>query len=149
MGYILVVGIVFLVDFFIKKKVDEKRKLGEISTVLRDKIMIRKYYNKGMMLDSLEKWPCLVRILCGAVLAFAGVMLFLLCREKGKRGMKLGLAMIIGGGASNFYDRLTKGYVIDYFSIKCRFPKLQRIVFNISDWFIFLGSLLLLLFRKK
>lgn len=149
MVYILVAAAIFAADFFIKKYIDKKRKLGEQSTILGERIIVRKYYNKGAIFDSLEKRPALVRILCGSVLVLVCGAFFLLLREKGKHGLKLGLAMIIGGGASNFYDRIAKGHVVDYFSVKSRFPKLQKIIFNISDWFIFLGTVLMLLFHKE
>lgn len=149
MVYIVFAAAIFTADFFIKKYIDEKRKLGEECHILKDRIIIRKYYNTGAILDSFERWPYLVRGLCGGVLILVSVIFFWLLREKGKRGLKLGLAMILGGGASNLYDRLKKGHVVDYFSFKSRFPRFQRIIFNISDLFIFLGSALLLLFHKK
>ncbi len=149
MIYIILAVVIFGADFFIKRYVDKKRQLSEESYILKERIIIRKYYNKGAVLDSLEKWPRLVQILCGGVLLVVSVLFFLLLREKGKRGLKLALAMIIGGGASNLYDRFTKGHVVDYFSFKSRFAKLQRIVFNISDMFIFLGSILMILCHKK
>lgn len=149
MGYILIAAAIFAADFFVKKYVDEKRKLGEQSTILGGRIIIRKYYNKGAIFDSLEKWPALVRILCGSVLILVSGAFLMLLREKGKYGLKLGLAMIIGGGANNLYDRMTKGHVVDYFSVKSRCSKLQKIIFNISDWFIFLGTALVLLFHKE
>lgn len=149
MIYILIAAAIFALDFVVKKQIDRKRSLGEESRILKNRIILRKYYNKGVMLDALDRWPRLVQILCGTVLVIlCGMFLFLL-REKGNRGLKLGLALIIGGGASNFCDRLTKGHVVDYFSFKSRLRRIQRIVFNLSDLFIFLGSLLVLLFRKK
>ena len=39
-------------------------------------------------------------------------------------------------------DRLKRGYVVDYFSI--RFKKLKKIVFNLGDICIFLGAGILL-----
>lgn len=149
MGYIVIAAAIFAADFFLKRQVDRKRKPGEESRILDGRIIVRKYYNKGAMLDSLERWPRLVRLLCGSILILLCGMLALLLRDKGNRGLKLGISMVIGGGASNLYDRFTKGHVVDYFSFRSRYPKLQRIVFNISDMFIFLGSLLMLLFRKK
>ena len=63
--------------------------------------------------------------------------------------MKTALAMILGGGASNLYDRVKKGHVVDYFSFKTRSRRLSGIIFNISDFFVFAGALLLVLFGKK
>ena len=101
------------------------------------------------MLEFLAKWPRLVQVFCGAALTVICVLFLFLLREKGSRGLKLGLALILGGGASNLCDRLTKGHVVDYFSFKSRFPRLQRIIFNLSDLFIFLGALLVAVFRRE
>lgn len=149
MIYIMIAAAVFGLDFIIKKQIDKKRKLGETSSVLKDRILIRKYYNKGAMLDFLEKWPWLVRVFCGSILLILGGMFAVVLGKKGNIGLKLGMAMVIGGGANNLYDRFNKGHVIDYFSFKSRWSKLQRVVFNISDLFIFLGTALMMLFYKK
>ncbi len=55
---------------------------------------------------------------------------------------KIGLSMVLGGAISNLYDRLVKGYVVDYFSIE--FKRLKNVIFNLGDIFVFLGSLVFL-----
>lgn len=149
MIFIIIAAAIFTLDFLVKGQIDKKRSLGQESRILKGRIILRKYYNKGVMLDALSRWPRMVQVLCGSMLVILCGIFFALLREKGNRGLKLGVALIIGGGASNLTDRLTKGHVVDYFSFKSRFPVLQRIVFNVSDLFIFLGALLTLLFRKK
>lgn len=149
MVFLLLAAAVFLLDFFIKGKVEKTQKSGEERRMFGDRIILRKYYNKGAILDSLHQWPRLVQILCGSAMLLLCILFFFVLREKGRYGMKLGMALVIGGGASNLYDRLAKGHVVDYFSIRCKWKRLQRIVFNISDWFIFLGAALMLLFHKK
>ena len=56
---------------------------------------------------------------------------------------KIGLSMVLGGAISNLYDRLVKGYVVDYFSIE--FKRLKKVIFNLGDIFVFLGSLVFLI----
>lgn len=61
----------------------------------------------------------------------------------------IGYALLLGGGISNFIDRMKKGSVTDY----VRFPKfpvkkISELVFNLSDFGIFAG-VFCLLFRKK
>ena len=58
--------------------------------------------------------------------------------QKGKRVQKIGIAIILGGAISNLYDRLVRGYVVDYFSIE--WDRLKKVVFNLGDMFVFLGS---------
>ena len=56
---------------------------------------------------------------------------------------KIALTFAIGGALSNLYDRMVRGYVIDYFSIQWK--KLTKVVFNLGDLFIFAGAVLLLI----
>ena len=58
---------------------------------------------------------------------------------KGKRLLKTGLALILGGAYSNTYDRLRRKYVVDYIT----FPKISTVVFNLSDFGIMIGAMLL------
>ena len=58
--------------------------------------------------------------------------------DKGKTGEKLGLSLVMGGALSNLYDRVMRGYVVDYFTIEWK--SLKKVVFNLGDMFVFLGS---------
>ena len=64
------------------------------------------------------------------------------------RTAPVGAGLVLGGGLSNLRERLTQGRVYDYI----RFPKapgrLKRYVYNLADFGIFLGTILLL-FRRK
>ena len=73
------------------------------------------------------------------VSAAAGILCWIL-PKKGQFVEKIGLSMVIGGGLSNLYDRLFRGYVVDYFSIQWK--QLKKVVFNLGDIFIFAGSAL-------
>ena len=55
---------------------------------------------------------------------------------------KLAFTLVLAGGASNLFDRMTRGYVVDYFSIQWK--ALKKVVFNLGDIFIFAGSVLLI-----
>ena len=63
--------------------------------------------------------------------------------------VRLGGALVLGGGLSNLNDRITKGYVTDYVSFNVKSEKLRRIVFNISDMCIAVGAVLAALGCKK
>lgn len=105
--------------------------------------------NKGAASGILEKHPIVLKIisatmLCVCVLALGKE------RKKGKTTMAgIGYALLLGGGFSNFIDRMKKGSVTDY----VRFPefpvkKISNLVFNLSDFCIFAG-VFCLLFRKN
>ena len=46
--------------------------------------------------------------------------------------------MALAGGASNLYDRTKRGYVVDYLNVQWK--SLKKVVFNLGDIFILLGS---------
>jgi signal peptidase II len=149
MFYLGIIASIFWADFIIKRTVDKKLALGEKKTYANGKIILQKYYNKGFALDKFEKYPKLVAYGSGFVCSLLIVKFCMLLFQKGKNGTKTALAMIIGGAASNLYDRFRKKHVIDYVRFGVKWKSLRKIVFNISDFFIILGALLLLVFQKK
>lgn len=82
-----------------------------------------------------------------------GVILCGLCLMLGKEHRRIpfslrgvALAMILGGGLSNWLDRMRKDTVTDYVRFpNCPVKVIQRLVFNISDFFILIGGILLFL----
>ena len=105
--------------------------------------------NKGAASGILEKHPKMLKIISAVMLC---VCVLALGKERKKRKITMagiGYALLLGGGFSNFIDRMEKGSVTDY----VRFPKfpvrkISNLVFNLSDFGIFAG-VFCLLFRKK
>ena len=86
--------------------------------------------NRGFAHNSFDDHPNMVAavsaLLTGAVLA--GLV-------SGKKD-PFGYALVLGGALSNTYERVFKGYVTDYI-------KIGSMVYNISDFAIFAGALML------
>lgn len=59
------------------------------------------------------------------------------------------MALLLGGAYSNTYDRLTRKYVVDYVSFPVKNARLRKIVFNVSDFCIMIGALLLAIGESK
>ncbi|MCD8125050.1 MAG: signal peptidase II [Lachnospiraceae bacterium] len=74
------------------------------------------------------------------VFSFFLLYFLTLLRKPDRRLAKTGLALIVGGSASNLCDRFRRGYVVDYFSVP--FRRIRHIVFNLGDLFLFAGNLL-------
>lgn len=55
----------------------------------------------------------------------------------------VGAAFLTGGALSNLYDRCRRGYVVDYIRFHTPFKCLNRLVFNLADFFIFIGTVLI------
>ena len=64
---------------------------------------------------------------------------------KGSKMLKAGLSLLLGGAYSNTYDRLVRKYVVDYVSFPVKNEKIRNVVFNISDFCIMIGALLMVL----
>lgn len=142
---LLVVAAVFGVDFFLKRKVDEQLVEGEEREIFDGKAILTKHYNEGFAMNTLKDSPMLVKILNIVVAAIFIFCYTLIVREKGGKVRKVGCAMVLGGGLSNLYDRLVKGHVIDYIRIPFKKLKsLSKIIFNLSDVMIAIGSILIL-----
>lgn len=62
--------------------------------------------------------------------------------KKGKKLLRTGLAFLLGGAFSNTYDRMVRGYVVDYFGFEVKNDKLRGLVFNISDFCIMIGAMI-------
>lgn len=141
---------IFGFDYFLKKYLDKILPLHTEKSILKDKIIINKLYNKGAALNFMQNHPKALKFLTSGFIISLILVLCNLLRSKGNGLCKLGLAFTIGGSLSNAWDRYTKKYVIDYFSFPIK--KIRNIVFNISDMFIFIGCIILVivqLFPKK
>ncbi|MBO5070750.1 MAG: signal peptidase II [Roseburia sp.] len=142
MLYLLIAAGVFALDFGIKHYIDKKYRIKEQHPCPKNKIILEKYYNDGAALGFLAKKPGLMRAIHTAMIVMAGIFFYILLRTPGKNLAKTGMALLLGGGANNLYDRYAKGHVVDYFRINMGPKRLRRIIFNISDFCIFIGVLL-------
>lgn len=143
MIYIIIVIAFVLAEHKMKDYIEKNRKLGEEQEILDGKIIIRKQYNRGAMLSFMEDKKELVKTVSGICLGLVALLFIVTLPKKGNRLYKFGLALMLGGAISNVFDRFSRGYVIDYFTIN--YKKLKSVIFNMADMAIFLGSLLIML----
>lgn len=142
MFYIFFVFIIIITEFKLKNYIEATYDFKKKTLILKKKIILRKYHNHGAFLNILEtKKKLLHTVSVIFTLIISTFFLLTLC-HKGNRILKTGLALLLGGAFSNTYDRLSRNYVIDYFSFCSPFKKLNQIVFNISDFCIIIGTLL-------
>ncbi|MBE6649015.1 MAG: signal peptidase II [Ruminococcaceae bacterium] len=72
-----------------------------------------------------------------------GVMIYFLLTLKDSHPLLvISLSMLIGGGIGNMIDRISRGYVIDFF----KFLFVKFAVFNVADCFVTVGAVLLAIY---
>lgn len=148
MLWLFIAAAVFALDHWLKcyveKKPDDFQK-----EVLGGRILLRKSHNKGAMMNFLdEKQQLVAGFSLGLAASLTFAWLYLLgCR--GLRLLKAGFSFLLGGAYSNVFDRLKRRYVVDYFSFHVPWRKLQKIVFNLGDIFIFLGTFLVIFWNGR
>ncbi len=142
MIYLIITASIFVSDLMLKAYIDKKYHRGVKHSRLNGAIILEKYYNRGAALNLLSKRPNFLKLLQTLLLVTVGIFYYLTLRFSKKPLAKTGCALLFGGGLSNLFDRYANGHVIDYFRIN-RGPKwLKRIIFNISDFCIFIGAIL-------
>jgi Lipoprotein signal peptidase len=143
MIFLLIAIVIFIADFIIKDYIERNKKENDSELIIKDKVILRKVYNKGIMFNIGEDKAEFITGLSVGVFAIVLFGYIHLLLKNGYGVLKLGASFVIGGAASNIYDRLMKKKVVDYFSINTKVKKIKQIVFNISDWFIFLGAIII------
>lgn len=141
MIFVLIAIVIFGTDMLLKNYADSNLTFGSEKPVWKGKILLTRYHNRGAAMNFMQEKKEWLLALSSAVFGAVIVLFAAAFRKKGSGLYQLGLACIAGGAASNLADRVRKGYVVDYFS----FSFLRRIIFNIGDLFIFLGSAILMI----
>lgn len=145
MVYILLVTFIFIAEWKIKNYIEAVYDDSKQEWIFEKKIRLRKYHNHGACLNFMEKRKKLLHGISVIFTLLISLVFIFTFFHKGNHILKLGLSLLLGGAFSNTYDRLSRDYVVDYFSFCSPFPRLNQIVFNISDFCILIGTLLVVL----
>lgn len=138
-----------MLDLLLKNHIEKSLEESEEKSVCKGRLLIKKYHNKGAFLDvGAGKRRVVAFLSLGLTLVmtvvFLGTFSF-----RGNSALRIGLAFLLGGAYSNTYDRLTRKYVVDYVSFPVKNSRFRQIVFNISDFCIMIGALLMALGEMK
>lgn len=145
MFYFILIVFIFILEWKIKNYIEAVYDPSRQELIWKDRIRLRKYHNHGAFLNLMEKKKKFLSII-SVLFTFIITIFFLFTLfRKGNHILKLGLSLLLGGAFSNTYDRLSRTYVVDYFSFCSPFPRLNQIVFNVSDFCIIIGTLLTVL----
>ncbi len=139
------IGIIIAIvaaESVIKQVREQNGTEGEKIPVLNGKLYLTKYHNYGAFLGWGKQYPEFVKGLSAGLCLLCAMIFVLTLGRKGKFLLKTGLSFLLGGAFSNTYDRMVRGYVVDYFGFQVKNEKLQRIIFNISDFCVAIGAAL-------
>lgn len=129
-------------DMGAKRYIEDTYELQEERKTVLGKVVLRKVYNRGFLLNTFERRPVLVKAVSAAAgigVAAYDVWLF---GRKGRRVRKLGMVFLSAGAFSNIYDRLVRGKVIDYIGVKCRSRFLSDMTANLADIYAVIGAVI-------
>lgn len=147
-GYALLAAAVFTMDLLIKNYIEKNKAEGESGPACGGLIVVRKYHNKGAFLNLGEKRQRFMTFVSLLLTLFMTVVFLTTFSFRGRKMLKAGLALLLGGAYSNTYDRLARRYVVDYVSFPVKNKKVAGLVFNISDFCIMIGALMMVLGQR-
>lgn len=146
---IFFVFLIFAIDRVSKSIILHLSKItGEFQISLTSYLNLSLIWNRGIAfgLFSFEAnlYYNLISFLIGAI-----ILLIIIISKKSKGVEKISFLMIIGGALGNLFDRFYYKSVIDF--IDFSFQNFHWFIFNVSDIFISLGVIILILleFKKK
>lgn len=145
MIYITIIIAVCAAEFFLRRLAHKKIDLNEKKELKSLPFILNRYHNYGMAENRLEERPKFVKIIGTVGVGVLTILFLLTLPLRGKKAAKTGLALVIGGGLANLLERYLHGYVTDYFQLKVPFARIRKLVFNVADFCIFIGSALLVL----
>lgn len=143
MIFVLIAAGICVSDLLVKYWVENKRTNTDKTYLSGGAIVIEKSHNKGACLNFMEKRPNYVLGFSGMIF---GILLcifgFLISRPR-QFLLKLASSFLIGGAAGNFFDRMHRGYVVDYLNFP-KVKKIENIDFNLSDFYLIIGGIIVL-----
>jgi len=155
MNYIMTLVSLFATDSILKQYIESHVLQETQKPMLGGKICIKNHHNTGAMFQLGAKNAGMVAMISLVFSAFMSGIFAATLTTKGNALLKSGLALLLGGAYSNTCDRMKRKYVVDYVSFRLPPAKnkalgklknaLETIVFNLSDFGIIIGAMLIVL----
>ncbi len=135
------IAILVAVDQIVKSIVERSMELGQAIDLLPFLALLRAH-NDGVAFSMLGGVSHTTLIALTSLISL-GALIYLWRSPVEETGLRVGLALIIGGAIGNIIDRIQHSYVIDY--IYFHTPIWAFAIFNLADVFINLGAALILI----
>ncbi len=140
MSYIGLAAAVFGADWLLKERAEYKYPPEKYPRyTLGGAVRFYRNHNEGFSFGVLENEKEFVSRTAMLFTAFTAGTFARVLAEKNSSGLeKTGYALMTGGAASNLYDRLKRGYVVDYLNFNVK--GLEKIVWNLGDLALISGG---------
>lgn len=137
---IITIIVVFLLDQISKFYVIKNFIPGESKMVVKGLFKWTYVQNKGVAFGAFQG---MIPLIAGiSIVAVIGIVLYLhKKREEHSNWARFGLLFIVGGALGNLYDRILRGYVVDFFD----FYGIWHAIFNVADIAINVGIVLIVI----
>ncbi len=137
-AFVALAGVLLTFDRITKAWAARSLAVGDPHPLIGNAIRLTRVHNTGGAFGVLSGSP-IIFVVVSSVIAVAVLVAFIVLR--GRRPiLRLALVLVFVGAIGNLVDRLSVGYVIDFFEI-VGFP-----VFNVADSCITLGAVLIVLY---
>ena len=137
---LLLAGLGFAGDRITKDLIDNKLDTGEKS-FFKGKIKLCRAENRGFAMNTLESDKKLVVSVSTVIFVFLLAAYTAVLWNSKLKPLRLGFSFIVAGAAGNVYDRIVRGYVTDFINVSF----MKKILFNIADILVVVGSLMALI----
>ncbi len=126
----------FAADLLTKKKAENGLEEGRPVKLGNGFITLRLAHNGGFAKNRLEKKRKIVVAVSSVIFAACVFMYALALSKPAYATLRAGMGIMMGGAAGNVYDRIIKGRVTDFVTVR----PLKSIIFNLADVFIVTGA---------
>lgn len=127
------------IDLSSKKWAEKNLPLNQKREIVKNHLYFWHIKNSGIAYNRFSGRQKEILLSTGALLALYGGMLVRILCGKGEKRLALPLALTLGGGAANFWERLKKGRVTDFLFIPVKGRNAP--IFNLADVAILFGAL--------
>ncbi|MCX6099133.1 MAG: signal peptidase II [Candidatus Bipolaricaulota bacterium] len=137
-AFVALAGVLLVLDRITKAWATRTLVLGDPHPLIGNAIRLTRVHNTGGAFGVLAGNP-FIFVIVSFVIAIAVLVAFILLRGR-RPVLRLALVLVFVGAVGNLFDRLSVGYVVDFFEI-VGFP-----VFNVADSCVTVGAILIVLY---
>ena len=139
----------FQIDLAVKSEMDKQPDDQKEQLLPGGMVGLKKLHNHGTAGGKhVGHMPEIIRVSGAVTIACIACFIRSLVKPAGYV-KRTGWALLTGGALSNLYDRCRKGYVVDYIRFHTPWKRLNNLVFNLADFFIMIGAVLVSLGKDK